>query len=377
MIDRKINYKTKTKTILLTITEACNLDCIYCYEDYKSSKVMDFDTAINIINHELSLLPDGITLDVSFMGGEPFLNFALIKEIYDYYESQGISRIKYTCSSNGTLIHGDIKEWIRERFPKFSYNLSFDGIKKVQDYNRSNSFDDIDLQFYVDLYGRGNGLVKMTLHPDTISYLAQSVQYIHALGLYPVVNCAYGVSWTNKDVLIAYKQELLKLIQFYLSHPDIPPCSLLNENLRVLAYETNFKPWCGIDKMTVYDTDGKSYPCHYFQDLTLGEMLSNTIPKFDTEKLLDLMDPVCQSCKLISLCPTCFGSNYKTTGTFGKRDLNVCKTVQIQLYATSIFQLERIKKYGLENLGLSDVEQKELCVGIKTISENIDPDQLF
>lgn len=371
----KINYNTKTKTILLTITESCNLNCIYCYQDYKCNKSMDFETAIRIIDKELSSLPEGITLDVSYIGGEAFINFELMKQIYDYYESLGITNIKYTCSSNGTLIHGEIKEWIRKRFPKFSYNLSLDGTKEVQNYNRSNSFDQIDLDFYLELY-KDKGFIKMTLHPDTISHLAESIKFVHSLNLHPIANCAYGVSWTNLEVLESYKEQLLELIQFYLDNPDIKPCSLLSENINILAYDTTYKPWCGIDKMTVFDTQGKGFPCHFFQDITLGKALSDKIPKFDPTNLIDFMDPVCKTCKFISLCPTCFGSNYKATGSFCKRDMNVCTTFKIQLYAIAIFQLKRIEKYGISNLNLSEIRQRELYEAICKIHQNIDPDNL-
>lgn len=373
--DSKVNYETKTKTILLTITESCNLACIYCYEDFKSKRTMDFETAIRIIDRELNSLPEEITLDVSYMGGEPFINFELMKKIYEHYEELGVSNIKYTCSSNGTLVHGEIKEWVKQHFPKFSYNLSLDGIKQVQDHNRSNSFDDIDLKFYLELYG-GKGMVKMTLHPETVSHLAESVKYMHSIGLHPVANCAYGVDWTQKEVLDVYKEQLLQLIEFYLENPDIKPCSLLNDNIKALAYDTNYKPWCGIEKMTVFSTLGEGYPCHFFQDVTIGKELAEKMPKLDVTRLIDYMDPECQTCKFINLCPTCFGSNYKKSGTFSKRDLSVCKTVKLQLYANAIFQLERIKKYGLGNLGLSDVSQKELYEGIRKIYQNIDPDKL-
>lgn len=373
--DKKIDYKTKTKTIVLTITESCNLNCIYCYEDYKSHKKMDFKTAINVIDCELSKLPKGITLDVSYMGGEPFLNFELIKSIYEYYEKKGVSNIKYTCSSNGTLIHGDVKKWIKQVFPKFSYNLSLDGIKVVQDYNRDNSFDLIDLDFYLELY-KDQGFVKMTLHPDTISYLFDSVTYMHTKGIYPIVNCAYGVLWTNPSVLEEYKLQLLKLIDFYIDNPDIKPCSLLSENIKILAYETDYKPWCGIDRMTVFNAEGKGFPCHFFQDVTIGKELAEKMPKMDTTRLIDYMDPVCKSCCFISLCPICFGSNYKATGSFCKRDINVCSVMKIQLYANAIFQLQRIEKYGLSNLGLNEVEQKELYEAIYKIHQNINPDEI-
>lgn len=373
-LNNKIDLSTMTKTILLTITESCNLDCIYCYEDFKCSKKMNFKTATKIIDRELTSIPKEVTLNVSFIGGEPFLNFELMKQIYEYYEKKKVSNIKYTCSTNGTLIHGPIKEWIRNHFPKFSYNLSLDGIKEVQDHNRSNSFNQLDLNFYRDLY-KNKGFVKMTLHPDTIGYLSDSIKYLHSLNLNVVANCAYGIDWTDSKVLKIYKEQLLDLIQFYLDNPHLTPCSLLRENIKILAYDNNYKPWCGIEKMTVFNTEGKGFPCHFFEDITIGKELSSKMPKFDVSRLMDYMDPVCKTCKLINLCPTCFGSNYKSTGCFNKRDINVCKTVKLQLYANAIFLTKKIEKYGIESLG-TPLEQRELYEGIKKISEFINPDNL-
>lgn len=375
LADKKINLKTMTKTIVLTITEACNLNCIYCYEDYKCNKSMDFKTAISIIDNELRQLPKDVCLDVSYIGGEPFLNFDLIKRVYEYYEQKNVKNIKYTCSSNGTLVHGEIKEWVKTHFPKFSYNLSLDGIKCVQDYNRSNSFDMIDLEFYLELY-KDKSFVKMTLHPDTIGYLAESVKYMHSLGIHVVANCAYGVDWTDENTLNVYKEQLVELIAFYLDNPNLTPCSILSQNINVLAYETSYKPWCGIDKMTVFDVKGKGFPCHFFQDVTLGKELASNIPKLDYSNLVEYMDEECKKCKFISICPTCLGSNYKANGCFGKRDMNVCKTFKLQLYANALLNFKKIEKYGLANIGLNEVEQMELYKGICKIQEFIDPEKL-
>ena len=44
----------KVRSITLTITHSCNLNCSYCYEKHKNSKRMTFDTAINIVEKELN-----------------------------------------------------------------------------------------------------------------------------------------------------------------------------------------------------------------------------------------------------------------------------------------------------------------------------------
>lgn len=44
----------KKKTVMLTLTEFCNLNCTYCYEKNKSLKTMDYDVAMHILEKELT-----------------------------------------------------------------------------------------------------------------------------------------------------------------------------------------------------------------------------------------------------------------------------------------------------------------------------------
>ena len=72
------------KQITLVITEQCNLDCAYCYENHKSFKKMDFGTAKKIIDKELTDEENYEEITIDLFGGEPFLNIDLIQQISDY-----------------------------------------------------------------------------------------------------------------------------------------------------------------------------------------------------------------------------------------------------------------------------------------------------
>lgn len=60
------------KQITLVITEQCNLDCAYCYENRKSFKKMDFGTAKKIIDKELTDEENYEEITIDLFGGEPF-----------------------------------------------------------------------------------------------------------------------------------------------------------------------------------------------------------------------------------------------------------------------------------------------------------------
>ena len=104
----------KSKHISLSITERCNLNCIYCFEKSKSPQKMTFETAVEKIDFELIHSEEYKSVAVDFMGGEPFLEFDLIKKICEYYWSKQNDLPKpltFFTTTNGTLVHGRIKEW--------------------------------------------------------------------------------------------------------------------------------------------------------------------------------------------------------------------------------------------------------------------------
>ena len=72
------------RVCMLIITHECNLNCSYCYERFKGPGRMTVETAKEIILREIALVKESShfsEIEVDFMGGEPFINFGLIKEI--------------------------------------------------------------------------------------------------------------------------------------------------------------------------------------------------------------------------------------------------------------------------------------------------------
>ena len=117
--------------ITLTLTNNCNLACNYCYEKHNSD-TMTFDTAVAIINKELQLNASE-AVEIDFFGGEPFLSFDLIRKIVDYIcPKKQIEKRNIHCfvSTNGTLVHGEVQEWLRFHKEIISCGLSADGTKK-------------------------------------------------------------------------------------------------------------------------------------------------------------------------------------------------------------------------------------------------------
>ena len=104
----------RRKSIMLLVTYRCNLRCSYCYEPKRKKHRMSFETAQKTILKQLLQLPEDCeAVEVQFMGGEPFMEFQLIKRISAWLSKEPPTplRIDLFAQTNGTLIHGEIKEW--------------------------------------------------------------------------------------------------------------------------------------------------------------------------------------------------------------------------------------------------------------------------
>ena len=140
-------HTSPDKSITLTLTAQCNLHCVYCYEHSKNDSAMSFDIARSILDSEMPECEGQIYIEL--FGGEPFLAFDNIKRIYDYVNVNWPDKqwIMF-ATTNGTLIHDEIQDWLKNH-KRFICGLSLDGNKLMQDINRSNSFDQIDIDFFI------------------------------------------------------------------------------------------------------------------------------------------------------------------------------------------------------------------------------------
>lgn len=357
--------KENMKTIDLILTESCNLNCMYCYEKYKNPKSMSSDKAIEIIDKELNMDDEFEYVSIHLFGGEPFLVFPTIKKIIEHMEKQNYKK-KYQLftTTNGTLVHGKIQDWLKEKNKILICGLSLDGNREVHNLNRSNSFDQIDLKFFKENYP--NQSIKMTISTNTLPYLAESVIFCHKQGFLVSCNLAFNIDWSNKENCEYLERELLKLINFYIENPDIKPCSLLDSKIeRILAFQNkSYNPkWCGAGTNTkAYTSDGKFYPCQFFTPLSVGDKKidANFSKKIDKS----MLDKKCINCKIASICPTCYGANFARTGNLYKKDDDYCKLTKIIIYAVSYF---KGMLWKLGRLNLTEKQEKNLLKSIEII----------
>lgn len=358
------------KTIMLTITEHCNLDCRYCYEKNKTLRTMPFEIAKQIVTDEL-MRDDGFNeCEIQFFGGEPFFEFPLIKSICEYIWSKKWPKL-YQCfaTTNGTLVHGEIKEWLSKNRDWFTCSLSLDGNKQAHDINRCNSFDLIDLSFFKATWPLQTA--KMTISPESLPHLADSVIFLHDQGFAFDNNLAYGVDWDAPGLLEIMQDQLMKLAEYYIEHPEIPQCRMLGMNIENVNCEDKVNRWCGAGvSLRAYDVDGNAYPCHLFQPISSDS--KQPVDEINASFLKsNTMDPRCTNCPIYNVCPTCYGHNYVSTGDIARRDEALCKFTKLNTLVTSYIWLKKYERYSQEELGLSPWLYRAIFDGAKLIQEKL------
>lgn len=140
LTDPRIPYQDLPReyTLTLNITQQCNLRCRYCYvENPGSQSFMSEKTARKAVDFMLTF-DDMDRFGISFYGGEPLLNFPLVKSTMEYAsheaEKRGFPEVKYHVTSNGTLMTDDMIAFFTEY--NIDVMLSMDGPASVHDAMR-------------------------------------------------------------------------------------------------------------------------------------------------------------------------------------------------------------------------------------------------
>lgn len=317
----------KERTVSIMVTEKCNLNCIYCYENNKSEKNMPFEIAKKIIDLELANIKNEfVTID--FFGGEPFLNFELIKQIVEYSTSNYVGNFRFFTTTNGTKVHGEVQDWLIKYKDIFTVGLSLDGVREAHNINRSKSFEEIDLDFFVRYYAFQP--IKMTISKESLPYFSESIRFLTKKGFKITCNLAYMIDWLSPINASNLEKQLNSIIDYYLDNPQVEKCSMLNYRIEILAHpEKNdkfYQKYCGCGTtMTCYGIDGKSYPCQLFAPVSAGKKAIE-YSEWDVNSQIKKSElpASCRTCYYQRICPICLGSNYLSTGDVFQIDEGRC-----------------------------------------------------
>ncbi len=314
----------------IIVTNQCNLNCVYCYEHSKFPKSIGIEKAKEIISYYLNSNYEEVEID--FFGGEPFLEFNKIKDICEWtWLKKWKAKYIFFATTNGTLIHGEIAQWLRENKKRFYVSLSIDGLPYWHNRNRSNSFDKIDVNFFKECWPEQT--VKMTISKESVGTLSKNIIYIHSLGFKITgTNFAEGIDWENDKFVDVVFRELETLCKYYIDNLDIVPAPLLNMRIYKCEEQKIRNKWCGCGEYScAYDTDGEKYPCTFFTPMTFSKQQLNEIKNIDFSNPENFIDNDCyNNCYLMPVCNCCYGANYLSTNDVKKRDKSKCQLTKLR-----------------------------------------------
>ncbi|MGN1100824.1 MAG: thioether cross-link-forming SCIFF peptide maturase, partial [Huintestinicola sp.] len=134
----KYSVASPIKAMCLLVTMDCNLRCEYCFAsqgDYAMGrKVMSFETGKKALDFLLENSGDRENLEVDFFGGEPLMNWDVVKKLVEYgrsKEAEYHKHFRFTVTTNGLLLDEEKMDFINKEMSNVV--LSIDGRKDVND----------------------------------------------------------------------------------------------------------------------------------------------------------------------------------------------------------------------------------------------------
>lgn len=333
----------------------CNLSCIYCYEhDKNNKKTFDVESTINKLTSFLSTkTPKGSI--IKLLGGEPFIVFSDIKQLCEVMWSKNLEEnYLFHATSNGTFVHGKIKEWLYQNKYRFTVKLSLDGNREAHEINRPNSFDKIDIDFFRDTWPEIG--VKMVVSPATIHLFAESIIFLHEKGFKAIKpNFAELVDWNKDGLHELFYQQMMSLVDYYLDNPELKPCKFLSVPLHRITNDTTIFHRCTLGEREIIDYNtGKTYPCMFFLPSICGGKKSEHLMNLDMTDKKNLTSLQCSTCPFDNVCLTCYAANYMQRGHTALRDMKICEFQKITFLATAKLLF---KKYVVKNVPIPNTQE--------------------
>jgi len=135
------NFKHVIKALCLHIAHDCNIRCKYCFASQGNFKgenlLMDFETGAKALDFLIENSGNRRNLEVDFFGGEPLMNFQVVKDLVDYGKEKAVERnknMRFTITTNGTLLNEENMDYINANMENIV--LSIDGNKETNDRMR-------------------------------------------------------------------------------------------------------------------------------------------------------------------------------------------------------------------------------------------------
>lgn len=272
------------KALCLHIAHTCNLNCSYCFASqgkyHGDRALMSFEIGKRALDFLVENSGTRHNLEVDFFGGEPLMNFDVVKQLVAYarsIEKTVNKNFRFTLTTNGVLIDDDVIDFANKEMSNVV--LSLDGRKEVHDrfrvdYAGNGSFDKIVPKFQKLVKARDgkNYYMRGTFTHNNIDFL-EDIRTMLELGfrelsMEPVVTAKDDPSaLTEEDLPVLFEQyeELAKLMIEKDKEGD--PFTFYHYMIDLTGGPCIYKRISGCGSGTEYMAVtpwGDLYPCHQF-----------------------------------------------------------------------------------------------------------------
>lgn len=338
--------------ITLQVTQQCNFRCNYCvysgiYNNRThSNKRMSFETAKKSIDFAIAHSKNIEKLGIGFYGGEPLLEFNLIKKCIEYvdHEYPG-KKVVYNLTSNGYLLTDEIIKYFAEHDVKLV--ISLDGPKEVHDsgrklaINNSSTFDvvmknirnirenystylsNVIVNAVIGSKNDYNAIADFFDNNDDVKDISVNIT---AISTYHIKDKERFIDLNKfqNDIEYGYFREY-----YYLLKKKKGKSSKMTKSFKdsIISFSENFKPRKSLPKKAhpggpctpggrrLFVTyDGELFPCEKCSETCSASNIGNLEKGYDIEKIKNLLnvgkltEEECKDCVAMEHCKVCVGT---------------------------------------------------------------------
>ena len=278
------SFSAPIKSMCLNIAHDCQLRCKYCFASHGDfggkRSLMDYDTAKNSIDFLVQNSGHRRNLEVDFFGGEPLMNFKVVRDIVGYarkIEKKFDKNFRFTITTNGILLDDEKIDFINSEMNNVV--LSLDGRKFVNDDMRvfksgKGCYDLVVEKFQKLVRKRGKKayFVRGTFTSKNLDF-SKDVMHLFNLGFKKI-----SIEPAVLDENIEFSLERCKVLKILKEYEKLSDLVLslkrIDKNFSFFHFEQDFKKGpcmtkrikgcgCGNEYVSV-TPEGDIYPCHQF-----------------------------------------------------------------------------------------------------------------
>lgn len=330
------------KAMCLHVAHTCNLNCEYCFAGqgkyHGEDAIMSFEVGKKALDFLVAHSGTRKNLEVDFFGGEPLVNFEVVKQLVAYarsIEEENNKHFRFTLTTNGVLLDDDVIDFLNKEMDNVV--LSLDGRKEINDAKRKKitgegSYDIIVPKFQNFVKKRGNKEYYMrgTFTRNNLDFTNDIFHMLDLgfteLSMEPVVSSPdTDYALREEDLDTIYEQYEILAKKMIERRREGKPFTFYHYMIDLNAGPCIYKRITGCGSGTEYiavTPNGDFYPCHQFvghKEFLMGNIndgITNTELRNEFKSCNAYSRKECRNCWAQLYCSGgCNANSFNSTGS--------------------------------------------------------------